>query len=250
MTNFKIKDFNKIITSEAIEPRDAEGSYKDATTNIFTTTSPVYVCNLFTELLTKISGFYFNFWPDYTYTWIDKNLPIPVLEHMHNHYRAAGIIILSRESSSIKTFKRILNIALGYPFSIYDGYCTITNDGDFYNIVQTIDSVSTITYKISTNYSLLIQDGDYLTRYQELVSGITYNDLKDSDWFSTFDTYNEIPLVDVNNIDFALNKNRIVAITAEKYFGYNVNFLENTLKRIISNDIIFFFKHPEQGGAT
>jgi len=249
MNEFKIKNFDTMIVDSEILPRNEDGSYNDATSNMLYTNDTSYLVNPFTLLIGKMTGFTPAYWEQYTNTWVDVDFPEPVIQHYHQHYRIMALKFLIKNVTNITNFKKLINVALGYPFSLYEGVCAITTEDDFHTIVQTVGT-ETVTYKIPDTYTLSVLDGDTLDYFQELIEGITYYDIKSTDWYADFDTDNVIPLVGVQNIDFALNKNRIVAVEAMSYFGYNSKFLGELLTRVLPSNVIFFFKSSSGSADT
>ena len=184
--------------------------------------------------------------------WIDSSYPDDVVYHMQNHYRAVALAMLQKQGLTVDIFKNILNIAAGYPFTLVSGIVEVdSTDGSNYYLKQypMMDEISGETsfiYKIPKTETLLVSNGDILDFYSPLVSGVEYYDyFSDSDsWFASYDPFGVVPLDEMKELDFLVNKRRVVGITRKlsAYYSYDFTFLGKLLSRITPKDIILLYK--------
>lgn len=253
----KLKDFNTIIPETTISPDDATGNFIERTESSFNVPE-AYLLNPITLLLTELSGFKPEFWASYAgYNWIEMDFPAPVLEHTKNHYRAVALTMLRKEAPTVDTIFKLANVALGFPFALFPGVVYITEETGSFLIKQyafkssiTTEDIPTVSYRISNTLALNFEDGEMLDSYAPLIKdSVKYYDYtKDGDtWFSSFDINNVVPLKTCAELDFLVNKKRVVGIERTNLSGYNYNFkfFEQLMVKVMPEDCILLYKENE-----
>lgn len=249
---FKLKDFNKIIFDQIINPNDDSGSFADKT-QLTVKTNDVYLLNPVTLLAGEMSEFDPSFWSAYEGDdWLDLSYPDEVIQHTQNHYRATSLVMLRRMGMTGEIFDRILNVSLGYPFALVSGILEIDSSDptDYYinqyPLADEIGTSTTFTYKIPKSVTLKVSNEEIVDFYQPLVSGIEYYDyFKDGDsWYSSFDPGDLVPLNDIKELDFLVNTRRIIGITRKEISGYNYNFkyFGKLMAKIFPKECIVLYK--------